>query len=308
MKTSIIYKIMGLLVLTAVSSSIYAQNSPQYTQYMYNTMSINPGYAGSLGTLDIVGTYRDQWIGIEGAPVTQNLGIHAPLRNDKIGLGLNIENDNLGPANQFFADGNFSYTLQLSPTIKVALGVKAGIKLFNVDFTKGNFQNPNDPLAQNIDNRITPTLGAGAFFYTDNWYVGLSVPDFTTDNFYDDVEQAIAQEEIQYFLMGGYVIDMNPSLKFKPAFLLKYLDGFPVVVDVSANFLFNERFTIGAAYRYEDAISGLAGIMVFDGFFAGYSYDYTLTDFSNYNSGTHEIVLRYTLPKKSKRVNSPRFF
>jgi type IX secretion system PorP/SprF family membrane protein len=276
---------------------------------MYNTMSINPGYTGSLGTLDAVVTYRDQWVGIDGAPTTQNLGIHSPLRNEKIGVGLNIQNDEIGPAKEFYADANFSYSLQLSPTLKMGLGLKAGAKIFNLDFSRGTFQNSgNDPLNRNIENKLTTTVGAGAYMYSDNWYLGLSVPDFITNKYYDDIEQSVAEEQIQYFLIGGYVFDLSPTLKFKPAFLAKYLDGFPLVVDVSANFLIMDQFSLGASYRYDDSFSGLAGVNFLQNFFVGYSYDYTLTDLNKYNSGTHEIVLRYTLFEKTKRINSPRYF
>lgn len=298
-----------LLIVLLISISSYCQQNPQYTQYMYNTMSINPGYTGSLGTLDAVLTYRNQWVGIDGAPVTQNLGIHSPLRNEKIGIGLNLQNDKIGPAKEFYADVNFSYTLQLSPTLKLGLGLKGGAKIFNVDFSLGTFEDPeNDPLNKNIDNKLTTTLGAGAYLYATNWYLGFSVPDFITNKYYDDVEQAVAEEEIQYYLIGGYVFELSPSLKFKPAVLAKYLQGFPIVVDVSANFLILDQFSVGASYRYEDSVSGLAGINFLQSFFVGYSYDYTLTDLSDYNSGTHEIVLRYTLFNKNKRINSPRYF
>lgn len=299
-----IFLLASLLTTTCVLS----QQNPQYTQYMYNTMSINPGYTGSLGTLDGVLTYRDQWTGIDGAPVTQNLGVHSPLRNEKIGLGLNIQNDKIGPAKEFYADANFSYTLQVSPTLKLGLGLKGGVKIFNVDFSMGTFENPVDPLNKNIENKLNTTLGAGAYLYSNNWYLGFSVPDLITNKYYDDVEQAVAEEEIQYYLIGGYVFDLSPSLRFKPAFLAKYLEGFPLVVDVSANFLIMDQFSVGASYRYEDSVSGLAGVNFLEGFFVGYSYDYTLTDLSKYNSGTHEIVLRYTLFQKNKKINSPRYF
>jgi len=306
---TILHKIQLLLVFLLCSYYVNAQHQPQYTQYMYNTMSINPAYTGSLGTLDIVGTYRSQWVGIDGAPVTQYLGIHSPLSFNRVGIGLNIQNDALGPANQTFANANFSYSIQVAPTMQLAFGLKAGFKIFNVDFTKGTFQTPGDPiLNENIENRITPTLGAGAYLYSNNWYVGFSVPDFASSAYFDDNNEAVAREEIQYYLIGGYVFDLSTHLKFKPAFLAKYTQGLPLVVDFSANFLFLERFSLGASYRYEDAVSVLAGFQINEPFFVGYSYDYTTTGFSNYNSGSHEIILRYTLPRKNKRINSPRYF
>ncbi|QNJ98721.1 PorP/SprF family type IX secretion system membrane protein [Constantimarinum furrinae] len=304
------YSKLILVVLIFFSTQEFlGQQDPQYTQYMYNPMSINPGYAGSLETLDIVGIYRDQWVGIDGAPVTQSLGAHAPLRNDEIGLGVDIRHDALGPSDEVLINGNFSYKLQLSPYIKLGLGLKAGANIFNVDYSKGLFQDPNDPVFNNnIDNRLTLNLGAGIYLYSDNWYLGGSVPDFITNQFYDDIQQSVAEEELQYYLIGGYVFDVTTDLKLKPAFLLKYLSGFPVVVDFSANMMYRERFVLGISYRYEDAVNGLAGFQILDSVFVGYSYDYTLTDLQDYNSGTHEIVLRFTLVQKSKRINSPRFF
>lgn len=310
MKLQIFLNPLKYLILALVFTlTSQAQQNPQYTQYMYNPMSINPGYTGSLGTFDAVVSYRDQWTGIDGAPVTQNLGVHSPLRNEKIGLGLNLQNDKIGPATEFYADVNFSYTLQVNSTLKLGLGLKGGAKLFNVDFSKGTFQNPGaDPLNSSIKNRVSTTIGAGAYLYSDNWYLGLSIPDFIQNKYYDDIKNSVAEEELQYFLIAGYVFELSPSLKFKPAVLAKYLHGFPLVVDVSANFLILDQFSIGASYRYEDAVSGLAGVNFLQGFFVGYSYDYTTTDLSDYNSGTHEIVLRYTLPNRNKRINSPRFF
>lgn len=285
-----------------------AQQVPQYTQYMYNTMSINPGYTGSFEGIDIVGSYRNQWQGIDGAPDTQYLGIHSPLRNKKIGVGLNLINDELGPSKQFYADGNFSYTLQMSPTTKLAFGLKAGVRLFSVDFSEGRFQNPNDPLNVDINNNTSFTFGAGTYLYSNNWYLGLSVPDFLPGQFYNDDVESIKDEELQLFLIGGYVFNISPEVKFKPAFLAKYISTTPLVVDVSANFLFYERFTLGASYRFDDAFSGLFGIEVFNGFFAGYSYDTSTTGLARFNSGTHEIVLRYTAPPKIQVIDSPRFF
>lgn len=298
----------ALLVFMFAIHVSNAQQTPQYTQYIYNTMSINPAYAGSFQGIDIVGSYRDQWQGIDGAPVTQYLGIHGPLRNEKVGIGLNLVNDKLGPAKQFYADGNVSYTIQTSAMTKLAFGAKLGIRLFSVDFSQGRFQNPNDNLNSNVDNNASFTFGAGTYLYSDNWYLGLSVPDFLPNEFYNDDTESIKDEEVQLFLIGGYVFNLSNEVKFKPAFLAKYISTTPIVVDVSANFLIYERFTLGASYRFEDAFSGLFGIEVFDGFFAGYSYDSSVTELSNYNSGTHEIVLRYTAPPKIEVIGSPRFF
>lgn len=307
-KKSSLYKVFAILICL-LSLEAYSQQRPQYTQYMYNTMTVNPGYTGSLGTFYGVGVYRAQWTGIEGAPVSQNVAVHSPFGNEVLGLGLNIANETLGPASQVFADGNFSYNIRVSQTTKLGLGLKAGAKLLNVDFSKGSYLDPNDPLlSQNIDNRVNPTIGAGAFLYSDKWYLGLSVPDFISDKFFDEGSNSVAKEEIQFYMIGGYVLDLSSDFKFKPAFLVQYSQNLPVTVDISANFMFKERFTLGVAYRYEDAVSGLAGFNINQSFFIGYSYDYTTSEFTDYTKGSHEIILTYTLPIKGKAVYSPRFF
>jgi len=272
-------------------------------------MSINSGYTGSLNTIYAVGTYRSQWTGIDGAPMSKNIAIHSPLKNEAIGICLNLLNEILGPENQIFADANASYTVKVSQETNLAFGLKAGIKLLNIDFSKGDYQNPGDPLLnENIDNKLNPTLGAGAYYYSQKWYLGLSVPDFISDDFYDDNEMAVAKEEIQFYFIGGYVFDLSDAIKFKPTFLARYSENVPFSIDVSANVLFNERFSIGLSYRLDDAISALAGFHINESFFIGYSFDYSTNEFMNYNDGTHEIVLTYTLPQKDRRVNSPRYF
>ncbi|SCY07202.1 type IX secretion system membrane protein, PorP/SprF family [Nonlabens sp. Hel1_33_55] len=298
-----------MLMFLAFAKSGIAQQEPQYTQYMYNPSIINPAYSGSTGTLDLFAAYRNQWTGLDGAPETQTLGVNKPLYNERMGIGLNIQNETLGPVKEFNAVVNFSYNIDLNYNTKLAFGVSGGIDNYDVDFSRGTFQDGNDPiLSNNIDNRFSAIIGAGAYVYSDSWYAGVSVPDFFTNELYNGVENSIATEELQLYLMGGYVFELNPNLKFKPTVLAKYQKEYPLVVDISANFLIQDVINVGASYRYDDAVSALAGIHIFDGFFAGYSYDYTVTGLSSYNDGSHEIVLRYTLPQRSEKVNSPRFF
>ncbi|MFI2743109.1 type IX secretion system membrane protein PorP/SprF [Zhouia sp. PK063] len=303
------YKVILTVMVLLVSFHVKAQQDPQYTQYMYNMMSVNPAYAGSVGTLEIVGLHRSQWVGFDGAPQTENIGIHSPLRNEKVGLGLNIINDNLGPSNETYFDGNFSYTIKLNYNTQLAFGLKAGGKILNLDWSKGIYKDPDDVVYnQNVKNRFNPLIGAGMFLYADKWYVGFSIPDFINDEYYDDVAEGVNAEQMHYYLTGGYVFDLSYSLKLKPAVFMKYVAGAPLAVDLSANFLINDMITLGASYRFDDSVSGLAGFQLTQSFFVGYAYDYTTTDFNKYNSGTHEIVLRFQLSKKTKKIQSPRFF
>lgn len=303
MKINIYNNLAFLFLFITIKSN--AQQDPGYTQYMYNPMTVNSAYAGSTGNLEAVLIHRSQWVGIEGAPSTQAFAIHSPLRNDRIGLGFSAVNDNLGPSNEIYLDGNFSYTLPLSYDVKLALGVKAGARVLNVDWSKGRFYDGTDVLLNtNIDNKITPSVGAGAYLYSENWYFGASVPSFIKGDYYDDIQQSVNIERLHYYIMGGYVFDFSDNFKFKPAFLARGVNGAPISVDVSANFLIQEKFTLGAGYRWDDSVSALAGLQISKDLFIGYSYDYTTTDLNKYNDGSHEIVLRFQLNKKSNQIKS----
>lgn len=288
---------------------INAQQNPEYTQYMYNTMTVNPGYAGSVGTLEATLLHRSQWVGIDGAPTTQSLTIHSPLANERVGLGLSVVNDKLGPSSESNIDGNFSYILNLAREKRLAFGLKAGIRKLDVDWTKGRFNNPSDALLNsNISNEIKPSVGAGLYYYTNKWYLGLSVPNFIKGNYYDDVQESIDIDRLHYYLITGYVFDLSEGLKFKPAFLGKLVSGAPLYYNLSLNFLIQEKLTLGASYQFDDSASALAGFQISNSFYIGYAYDYTVTKLNKYNDGSHEIIVRFQLQKKSSQIKSPRFY
>ncbi|OUR99287.1 hypothetical protein A9Q86_11955 [Flavobacteriales bacterium 33_180_T64] len=307
-KSSILKGLVLLVLCVLTINTSFAQQDPQYTQYMYNTMSVNPAYAGQREVLSITGLHRTQWVGIDGAPQTQTFGIHKPLRNDKIGLGLSIVNDALGPVNEFYVDANFSYTIQVSEnSTKLSFGVKGGIHSLTSDWSEGVIQQVGDPTFADNLSVFSPTIGAGLYLHNRKWYVGLSVPNFLNTEHFDDSQISIAKERMNYYLIAGYVFDLSENTKLKPAALLKAVSGAPIIADVSANFLFNDKVTLGAAWRWDDSISGLVGFQFSDGLYIGYSYDATTTNLNNYNSGSHEIMLRFELQKVG-RILSPRFF
>jgi len=310
MKQNIQFKKPYCLLLVCLFTIIAnAQQDPEYTQYMYNTMTVNPAYAGSTGSLDATLLHRSQWVGIDGAPETQAFTIHTPMTNERVGLGLSAVNDKLGPSNELYLDGNFSYTIPLNYDQKLAFGLKAGIRMLNVDWSKGRYRDPVDVLLnENINNNIKPSLGAGIYYYTDKWYFGISVPNFIRNEYYDDTDEALNRDRFHYFFIGGYVITLSDNLKFKPAFLVKAVSGSPLSTDLSANFLIHEKFTAGASYRLDDSVSALAGFQVTNSLFIGYAYDYTVTQLNKYNDGSHEIIIRFQLQKKSSQMKSPRFF
>jgi type IX secretion system PorP/SprF family membrane protein len=304
--------------------SVQAQREPQYTQYMYNIGSFNPAYVGTVETPDISGLYRAQWIDIPGAPRTIRFGVNIPLANEKNGLGFNAISDQLGPTTQTYVDLAYSFQLNVSESTKLSFGIDAGGSFLNVDFSKGTFENPGEPiLDREIIKKFYPTVGAGLFLYDENWYLGTSVPNFLTDGIYNDDVATIVEDKLQFNFIGGYVFDLSDGLKFKPAFLVNYIAGAPVTINGSANFLINDLFTLGASYRSNNAVSGLAGFQISESTFVGYSYDYNTNGLGAYNSGSHEVILKFYLGKggertddddtknrkgKPKQIDSPRFF
>lgn len=303
-----VFKGVILLVLIALTTNYgFSQQDPQYTQYMYNTMSVNPAYAGQRETLSITGLYRTQWVGLDGSPKTQTLGIHTPLRNERIGLGLSVVNDALGPAKEIYVDGNFAYTIPLDRLYsKMTFGLKAGFHSLTTDWSKGRFRDPDAVFNENIS-RFSPTVGAGIYIHNRQGYFGVSVPNIITTKHYNDFQESLADERLHFYVIGGYVFDLSSSTQFKPAALVKAVSGAPLIADVSANFLFNEKFTLGLAYRWDDAISALAGFQISESLYIGYAYDANTSNLNNYNSGSHEIMLRFEIQKLS-RILSPRFF
>ena len=309
MKISIKNIIICSSLLFLCNQKTSAQQDSQYTNYMYNTINVNPAYAGSRGVMSIFGLHRTQWVGLDGAPVTNTLSVNTPINNSNFGLGVSFVNDRIGPSDENAISADISYTIQTSETYKLSFGIKGTANLLNVDYTKLDRYDLTDPQFQNnIDNRFSPNIGAGIYFHSDKLYAGLSVPNFLETDHFDDNVSATAKERMHYYLIGGYVFDLSPTIKFKPAFLSKMVSGSPLQLDVTANFMFNEKFVLGAAWRWDAALSGLVGFQVSEGWFIGYGYDAETTKLANYNSGSHEIFLRYEFKGKSEKVVSPRFF
>ncbi|OMQ12059.1 type IX secretion system membrane protein PorP/SprF [[Flexibacter] sp. ATCC 35103] len=288
----------------------YAQQDAQFTQYMYNTININPAYAGSRGALSVFGLYRTQWVGLDGAPETSSFSVNTPINNSNIGIGVSLINDKIGPTNENNFSVDLSYTIQTSPDFKLSFGIKGTANLFNLDINKLNPENQGDPQFQDLDNKFSPNVGAGVYWHSNKAYMGLSVPNFIETNRYDDNDIAIFKDKINYYLMAGYVFDLDKLeyIKFKPAVLTKIVEGAPLQVDVSANFMFIEKFVVGVAYRWSASVSAMVGFQITDGLYLGYGYDRETTNLNNYNSGSHEIFLRYEFIKNNGKLTTPRFF
>lgn len=303
-----------LLVVSLYSEISSAQQDAQYTQYMYNTLSINPAYAGSRDVLSFVGLYRSQWVGLEGAPKTATVSLHSPVGKN-VALGVNIVNDEIFITNETYIDIDFSYTVKTSTEGRLALGVKGGAHLLDVDSNRANTGAENNSISEeiNIDNRFSPQVGVGAYYYTNKFYLGLSAPNLLDTEHFDNAGEdlsasSLRQERVNYYLMTGYTFDLNDDLKFKPAGLVKLVSGAPLQVDLSANFLIKEKITLGAAYRWSAAFSGMIGFQISDQFMLGFAYDRETTELQQFNDGSYEVFLRYELFNRNNKMVSPRFF
>ena len=310
--------LVSLLLLFTAICGLYAQQDAQYTQYMFNTMSVNPAYAGSRGQLSIAALYRAQWVGLDGAPKTQTLNLHSPIRNSRLGYGISIVNDEIGNGvvQETYFDAVISYTIDVSLDGKLSFGLKAGGNLLNLDFNGlNNFD--NEPISgTNIENEFSPNFGLGVYYHTNKFYAGLSAPNLLETDHFDNSQrdansvQFLSTDRINFYLITGYVFDLNGNLKFKPALLTKVVSGAPLQLDLSASFLFNEKFSFGAAYRWDAAISALAGFQISDQLMLGLAYDRETTDLGStqFNDGSFEVFLRFELVKSFQRLVSPRFF
>lgn len=316
---------IGLGILLALFHiQTWAQREPLYSQYMYNIGSFNAAYVGTVEKPDVSFLVRTQWMGFPGYNNTIRFGANLPLGNEKNGLGMNIVSDKIGPTSQTFLDFAYSFQVQLSEEARLSFGLEAGATFLNTDFSRGTFENPGEPILNSqIVNSVYPTLGAGLFLYESDWYLGLSVPNILGDAQYNPEVAQIVEDNLQFNFIGGHVFQIKDNLKFKPAFLMNFIKGAPVVTNVSANFLLMDKLTLGTSYRFGSAVSALAGFQLSDTFFAGYSYDYNTNGLSGYNGGSHEIILKYYLggiklptikrdsganKNKGKQIDSPRFF
>ncbi|MDP2387804.1 MAG: type IX secretion system membrane protein PorP/SprF [Bacteroidota bacterium] len=308
-------KIIAIAVLVVGASSIYAQQDPMFTHYMYNTLAVNPAYAGSRDALTITGLHRSQWLDFKGAPQSQTLTVHSPLKNEHIGLGLSVLNDKIGPTNNTSAYADFAYRIKLNEKSKLALGMSGGAKFFQANLNTLNLDQTTDPTFQNnISNRITPNFGFGAYYSRERFYAGVSVPNLL-QNSYSEINQTggstlIAKEQRHYFFIAGTVIKLTENLALKPTTLIKVTEAAPIQADLTASFLIGKKLLLGAMYRSGDAAGVLVGFDIIEQLHIGYSFDWSYgLSTARYNKGSHEVMLRYDfISAQKKQIHSPRYF
>lgn len=293
----------------AIATLMQGQQDPLYSQYMFNTLAINPAYAGSADVFTIMALSRHQWVGFDGAPSTQTFLAHSPLKGENMALGLTALTDKAGPLRQTGAQLDYAYRIRITDNSRLAFGLKGGFNIIQADIASLNTVEV-DPANVNIQGQLLPNFGFGLFWHSERYYAGISVPKLLENQI--EISSATplisASEARHFYLMGGYVFDLDLDLKFKPSFLLRRVEGAPMSLDVNANFLLRDRIWFGAMYRVANSFGFLGQYQVNDQFRVGYAFDLSTTRMGAYNAGTHEIMLNYDLRFLRARTISPRYF
>src|SRR5690606_5102551 len=296
--------IIILLLLLCMKS--HGQQDPQYTQYMYNMNVMNPAYAGSKEHLSVGLLYRTQWTGLDGAPKTGTFFGHMPV-SDKMGVGLSVIADEIGPVRETNAYADVSYTLRMAGEHRLAFGVNAGATFHDLGLGGLELIDEGDPYFRDTSG-ATPNVGAGVFYYTDSYYLAFSVPNILSSVKLDAQGTEYGTETSHYFLTGGYVFQVSESTKLKPSFLLISAFAAPTSFDVNLNALFFEKFEVGASYRLDDSFSGLVNFAITPSLRVGYAYDSVTSDIRRYAPASHEFMLLFDLNFAKKISRSPRYF
>ncbi len=322
MRTSLLLLVSILLAYIEVQ----AQQDAQYSMYMFNGQYINPGYVGSRGAMDISGLYRWQWAGkkFEGAPQSMTLGFNTPFKRDQYAIGLYTGYDHIGYTDMYNLQAQFAYRIKVRKS-KIALGVQAGFYHYNNNKTSHVLISPLDNVFAEEDKLFLPNIGAGIYVYGHRYFIGAAIPhilNFTmgSNKFkYAATDSTLTRQYRHWFFTAGMVIGKETSfLKFKPTILIKYVQGVDKKIpdfDINANFLFVDRFWLGAGIRtggdldgpYLSDVIGIFECLVTQQFRVGYSYDYVLSDLTKYTGGSHEIMLGYTFGFQKKKFVNVRY-
>lgn len=305
-------RIVFLAAALIAGVALRAQQDPMYSMYMWNMLGIQSGYAGSADVLNATALSRVQWSSINGAPVTHNLSAHAPINRRSLGAGGSLVHDRIGRTYTTSAFADIAYRMRINRNTRLALGLKAGINHAAIANTQVENTDPNDPtFMSDMSGRIHPNFGFGAYLWSKKGYVGLSVPklmrNYLASANNDGMISRFHQEATHMFITGGYLFPMG-MVKFRPAFMLRATEGAPLSGDLSANFFFQDKFSLGAAYRHGDSVIGLLSAQINDQMKVGYAYDFGISTLTYKANGAHEVMISYAPVFTRERVRSPRYF
>lgn len=296
--------------LAGLTPQLSAQQEAMFTQYMFNGLAINPAYAGSHESLSATLLFRDQWTGLPGAPSTQTFSVHSPISNAKIALGLQVIHDKIAIFNQYGVNGSYAYRI-FTEKGTLSFGLQFGFTSYNADLSALSPQDPTDPVFQGDVNKVMPSFGAGVYYYTDRFYLGLSAPQLVTNSLTEDIVEidGDARQDRHYFLTTGYMFELSHNVKLKPNILIKAVEGAPIQMDLNANVLFSDVLWLGVSWRSLSDIDALIELQLTDQLLLGYSYDFaSTTDLRRVNSGSHELMLNYRFRYSKNKVITPRYF
>lgn len=293
---------------------MFSQQDAMFTHYMFNTLAVNPGYAGSRDALTITGLHRSQWVSFPGAPTTQTLTLHTPIHNENLGLGLSVLNDKIGPTNTTSIYADFAYKLKINEKAKLSLGLKGGINLRSNKLSTLALGESNDTkFSSDVTSNVLPNFGFGLYYHTDKYYIGLSTPKLLENNYVSNTTSGgttFSGEKRHYFLIAGMVFSVSDNIKLKPTGFLKVTEGAPIEGDLTLTALFKDKLWGGLMFRTGDALGVLLGANITEQLSLGYSFDWSYTNTTfKYNAGSHELMLRYDLIyNNAQRIRSPRYF
>jgi type IX secretion system PorP/SprF family membrane protein len=300
-----------LLMLFFTIWNASAQQDPMFTQYMHNPVSINPAYAGSRGTLNVVALNRQQWVGLDGAPKTLTLSVNSPFLGYNVGIGLSLIYDQLGPVKQTGLYADYSYHLKVTTRTKLAFGLKGGVNIYDANLASLQGSQNDEYVLMNGDRKMyLPNFGVGTYLYSDRYYIGFSIPKLLQNSLSDDKNtlQKADKEDRHIFITGGFVFDLAENIKFMPSTTLRMVSGSPLSAEFTASLIFIDRIMVGGMYRIGDSFGALVKWDITNQLSIGYSYDMTNSELRPYQQGTHEFYLSYDVAFKNKKILSPRYF
>lgn len=297
-----------LLLLLFVPGKLKAQQDPQHTMYMFNAISLNPAYTGTRDALTAVLLHRRQWVDLPGAPNTTTFSLHSPIRETKVSLGVSFISDDIGPVNSNYINTYYAYRLPLGENLTLSLGINFGLYIYNASITTLSRTDALDDALNTDPNKTSPNGGTGLYLYSEKYYVGVAMPKIFQSDF--EKERAdMSEVERHLFITAGYVFQLNDDWALKPSLFSKFVLGAPMSQDFAAQVFYKNMFNLGVNVRINDAVSFMAAYNISPAVMVGYAYDVTTSDLSDFNDGSHEILISFDIDGiKRSKVASPRYF
>ncbi len=308
-------KRLAFILLLLWGFQANGQQQAMFSQYMFNPIAINPAYAGSQNALTASVLSRSQWTSLDGAPSTQTVSIHGPVKYSRASFGAQLLHDQITVSNYYGMYGFYSYYIPVSENVRLSFGIRAGVSYYQADMADLSIYYPEmdytaDPVfMNNTYGGWLPNVGAGLFLYSKRSYFGLSMPEMINNEIETSVESLNGRQRAHYFVHGGHVFDLSPSLKLKPNFLVKGVQGAPVQVDLNANLLIRDVLWVGASYRWDESFAALLEIDFTRQWRIGYSYDIpNQNNLGPFHNGSHEFLLSYRFVRNKNIDITPRYF